>query len=98
MARRMVSKIHRLLCSGLVDHDAVVVEIPDYGQISYALLCVEVGNIRYQFAVGSVRIELPVEQIFVPVGLLPHLPPFPAAADLRQQIILLHDQQHSLGL
>ena len=29
---------------------------------------------------------------------LPHLLPFPAAADLRQQIILLHDSQHSFGV
>ena len=26
-------QIYSLLCSGLVGHDAVVVEIPDYGQI-----------------------------------------------------------------
>ena len=94
----MVSKIHRLLRSCLVGHNAVVVEIPDYGQVQYTLTGVDAGDICYPFAVGPVCMKRPVEQIFVPVGLLPHLPPFPAAADLRQQIILLHDQQHSLGL
>ena len=31
-------QIHRLLCSGLISHDAVVIEIPDNGQIQYTLL------------------------------------------------------------
>lgn len=38
--------------------------------------------------------KLPIEQIFVSVDLLTHLPPFSAAADFRQQAILLHDAQH----
>ena len=29
---------------------------------------------------------------------VPHLLPFPAAADFRQQIVLLHDPQYSLGV
>ena len=50
-------QIYCLLSSGLVGYDAVVVEIPDHGQIQYALLCVDVRNIRYPFAVGPVRME-----------------------------------------
>ena len=31
------NQIHRLLCSGLISHDTVVVEVADHGQIQYAL-------------------------------------------------------------
>ena len=65
---------------------------------STTLLGVDIGDICYPFAVGPVRMKRPVEQIFVPVGLLPHPLPFPPAADLRQQIILLHDPQHCFGI
>ena len=41
------NQIHRLLSSGLVSHDAVVIEIPDHGQVQYALLGVDVGDVRY---------------------------------------------------
>lgn len=45
-------QIYRLQCSGLAGHDAVAVKVPDHGQISYAVLCVDVRNICYPFAVG----------------------------------------------
>ena len=60
----------------------------------YSTPC-DVGDVRYPFAIRLVRMKLPVEQVFVPVDPLPHLLPFPAAADFRQQIILLHDPKHS---
>ena len=91
-------KIHCLLSSGLVSHDAVVIEIPDHGQVQYALLGVDVGDVRYPFAVGPVRMELPVQQILVLVYLLSHLLPFSPAADLGEQIIFLHDSQHGFGI
>ena len=87
-----------LLCAGLIGNDAGVIEIPNHRQIQYALLCVNVRNIRYPFTVRSVCMKLSVEQILVLVDLLPHLLPFPAAADLREQIIFLHDSQHSFGI
>ena len=83
-----------MLRSGLVSHNAVVIEVPDDGQVQYALLCVDVGDVCYPFPVGAVRMELPVQQILVLVELLPHLLPFSAAADLCEQIIFLHDPQH----
>ena len=91
-------QIHCLLCPGLVGHDAVVIEIPDHGQIQYALLCMDVGNIRYPFAVGPVRIELAVQQVFVFMYLLPQIDPFSAPPDLREQPVFLHDTQDSLGI
>ena len=54
-------QIHRLLCSSLISHDAVVIEIPDHGQIQYPLLRLDVRNICYPFAVGPVCVKLPVE-------------------------------------
>ena len=42
-----------VLCAGLVGDNAVVVKVPDHGQVQYALLGVDVGNVRHPFAVGS---------------------------------------------
>ena len=74
-------QVHGLFCSGFVSHNGVVIEIPDHGQIQDTLLGVDVGDVRYPFAVGPVRMKLPVQKIFVLVYLLPHLLPFPASAD-----------------
>ena len=45
----------------LISHDAVVIEIPDHGQIQYPLLRLDVRNICYPFAIGPVCVKLPVE-------------------------------------
>src|SRR5699024_2639412 len=87
-----------LLCAGLIGNDAVVIEIPNHRQIQYALLCVNVRNIRYPFTVRSVCMKLSVEQILVLVDLLPHLLPFPAATDFRKQTVFLHDTKDGLGI
>ena len=73
------NQIHRLLCPGLTGHDVVVLEAPNYGQVQYVLLGVDVGDVRYPFAVGSACVKLSVEQIFVLMNLLSYLLPFPAA-------------------
>ena len=39
--------------------------------------------------------KLPVQQVFILVDQLSHLPPLPRPADLRQRLILLHNSQHS---
>ena len=64
-------QVYCLLCFGLVGDDSVAVELPDHGQIQYALPGVDAGDVRYPFAVGFVRVKLPVRQIFVLVDLLP---------------------------
>ncbi|MDY3014072.1 MAG: hypothetical protein SOR61_02550, partial [Evtepia sp.] len=92
------NQIYRLLCSGFVSDNGIVIEIPDYGQVQYALFGVNVENVCYPFAVGSVCVKLPIEQIFVLVNLLSHLLPFPAPADFRQQIIFLHDPQYGFRI
>ena len=92
------NQVHRLLRCSFISYDAVVIEVPDHGQIQYALLGMDVGDVCYPFTVGPVRMELPVQQILVLVYLLPHLLPFPAAADLGQQIIFLHDPQHGFRI
>ena len=71
-------QIHRLFRSGFVSHNAIVIEIADHGQIQYALLGANLGDVRDPFAVGSVRMELPVQQILALVCLLAHLNPLPA--------------------
>ena len=45
------NQIHRLLGSGFVGNDAVIIEIPDHGQVRYALLGVDLGDVRCPFAV-----------------------------------------------
>ncbi len=74
-------QIHRLLSSGLISHDAVVIEIPDHGQIQDTLLGVDVRDVRYPLVIGPVRVKVSVQQILIPVDLLPHLLPFPTTAD-----------------
>ena len=49
--------------------------------LSDALPGMDVRDVRYPFAVGLVRVKVPVQQILVLVYLLPHLLPFPPAAD-----------------
>ena len=87
-------QVHRLPGAGFVHHNAVVIEVPDHGQLQYAMLGVDVGDVCYPFAVRLVRMKLPIQQIFVHVYLLPHLLPFPAATNFRQQAIFLHDPQY----
>ena len=38
-------QIHRLPGAGFVGYNAVVIEIPDHGQIQHALLGMDVGDI-----------------------------------------------------
>ena len=48
--------------------------------------------------VWLVCVKVSIQQIFIFVELLPHLSPFPGAANFRQQIVLLHDPQYSFGV
>ena len=65
---------------------------------STPLLDMDIRDIRYPFAVGPVRIELAVQQVFVFMYLLPQIDPFSAPPDLREQPVFLHDTQDSLGI
>ena len=91
-------QVDSLMCFCLVSHDAVFIEIPDHGQVQYSLLCMDVRDVCYPFAVRSVCAKISVQNVFILVDLLPHLLPFPAAADLRQQAMFLHDPQYSFGV
>lgn len=78
MTRRMVSITRLMVCfvAGLVGNNAVIIKFPDHGQILYALLGVDVENIRRPFAVGSVRMKPTVQQVFVLIACCPRLPHF----------------------
>ena len=80
-ADRVQDKIYSLLCCSLVGHDAVVVQIPDHGQIQHTLLGVDVGNIRDPLGIGTVCPELAFEQIFVLMYLMPQIDPLAMTAD-----------------
>ena len=94
----IMDAMKEMLGGCFVGHNAVIIKVTDHGQIQYALLGVDVGDIGYPLAVGPVCPELAVEKVFVPVYLLAHLYPLPAAADLRQQTIFLHHAQDGLGI
>ena len=87
-------QVNGLLRSSLVSNDAVVIEIAYHGEIQHALLGMDIGNIRYPFRIGTVCMELAIEQIFIAMYLLSQVLPLPAAAYFRQQAILFHDSQH----
>ena len=74
------NQIHSLFCSGFAGHNATVIEVPDHGQVQYALLGVDIRDLRSSFAVGLVCVKLSVEQIFILADPLPRLLPFPAEA------------------
>ena len=97
-ANGVQNQIDCLLCCSFVSYDAVVVEVPEHRQVQYALIGVDIRDVRYPIAVGSVCLEHPVEQILILVYLLSHLLPFPASANFRQQVILFHDPQHSFRI
>ena len=76
---RIQHKIDRLSGRCLVSYNAVVIQIPDYGQIQYTLLRMDVGDVRDPFCIRPVCPELSVQQMY----LLFKVNPLPATADLR---------------
>lgn len=58
-------QIHALLCSRLVGHDAVVIQIPDHGQVQFALSGMDIGDIGHPFAVRHFGMKISVEEIFI---------------------------------
>ena len=64
-ADRVQHKVNRLFCASLISDNAVIIEIPDHGQVKDALAGMDVGNIRDPLCVGTVSVELPVEQVFI---------------------------------
>ena len=95
---RIQNKVYRLFCARFICDNTVVIQIADHGQIKDTLFCVYVGDVCYPFVVWPVSLKLSVEQVLIAVYMLPHVGPSPAAADLRQQIILFHYSQYSFGV
>ena len=58
-------KINRLLSSGLICHNAIVIQIPDDRKIQYALLGVYVRNICCSLLIRSVGFEILLPKILV---------------------------------
>ena len=69
---------------GLVNHDAVIAEVANHGQVQHAFLGMDVGDVRYPLALGPVCAEISVQKISVLVELLPHLSPLSATSILCQ--------------
>ena len=80
---RVQYKIDRLSGRCLISYNAIVIQIPDYGQIQYTLLRMDVGNVRDPFRIRPVCPELSVQQILVLMYLLSKVSPLPATVNLR---------------
>ena len=52
-----------------ISYDAVIIKVPDHGQIEDTLSGVNVRDICNPFGVWPVCIEIPVEQVFIPMNL-----------------------------
>ena len=86
-------QVHCLLGCSLVSYNAVVIQIPDHGQIQHTLFGLDIGNIGHPFAVWCFGLKVPVEKILVSVQLLAYLLPASAAANFRQQAVFFHNTQ-----
>lgn len=69
--------------------DAVIIKVPDHGQIEDTLAGVNVRDICDPFGVRSVCMEIPVEQVFISMDLLSHIDP------LLRQVCLTDGQSHN---
>ena len=92
------NEIHRLLCTGLIGNNAVIIQITNRGWVQHSLFGVDVGDIGHPFAVGPVCLKWTIQKIFIFVQLLPHLNPFSPAANFCPKAVFLHDSQNCLGL
>ena len=86
-------KIDCLCGPRLVGNDTVVKQIPNDRQVKHALTGADIGDVRDPLMIGAISLKFSVQQVFILVKLLPHLSPFPAAADFRQKFIFLHNTQ-----
>ena len=53
-----------------ISYNTVIIKVPYHGQIENALACVNVRDICNPFGVWPVCVEVPVEQVFIPMDLL----------------------------
>ena len=86
-----------LLCTSLVSNNTVVVEVANDRKIQYTLSCLDIRNICYPLLIGTLRMEISVEQIWVSVQIFSVIAVFPAP-NLGKQIVFLHDAKHGLGI
>ena len=67
---RIKYKADRLLCTGFVCNNAVVIQITDDGQVQYTLRGVNIRNIRRPLQVRSVCVKVLIPKIPVFVQML----------------------------
>lgn len=66
-----------------ISNDAIIIKVPDHGQIEDSLACVYVGDICDPFGVRPICPEISVEQVFISMDLLSQIDPLLGAADFR---------------
>jgi hypothetical protein len=87
------NEIYVLLRAGSVRNDAVVVQIANHGKVQYTLSRFDVRNIRNPLLVRPIRMEIPIQKIWVTMQTFSVIAVF-SASHLRQKIIFLHDPQN----
>ena len=95
-AKRVRNELRSLPDRRLVRDNAVVVEIPDNGQIKDSFAGLDVRAICYPFLIGTLCPELPVQEIGITAQALHSLVVRPSAANLREQVIIPHNTQDRL--
>ena len=73
---RIQYKIDRLSGRCPVSCNAIVIQIPNHGQIQYTLFRMDVGDVRDPFHIRPVCLELSVQQILILMYLLSKVHPF----------------------
>lgn len=90
---RIGHQLHRLPRACSIRHNAFIVEVANHGQVQHPLAGLDVGDVRYPLLVGTLRVEIPVQQVRIAVQMI-HGPAVSLpAADLGKQAIRPHDAQ-----
>ena len=85
-----------LLGTCFIGDDAVVIEIPDYGQIQNTFARLDIGNIRYPLLIWTLRVEISVEEIGIAAQMIGSSAISFSPSDIRKQAVCLHDSQDGL--
>ncbi len=95
-AKRVCNEFRSLPDRRLVRDNAVVVEVSDDGQIKNSFTGLDVRDIGYPFLIRTLCPEVPVQEIGITVQAVHSLIVPPSAANLREQVIVLHNAQDRL--
>ena len=91
------NKIDILFSTSFVCNNTVVVEVTNDRKIQCALSCFNIRNICYPFLIGSICVEISVEQIGIPVQVCSIIAVF-FTAHYGKQVVFLHNAKNGLRI